>query len=180
MKKECQVQKKTNKKQILNSSFVLCPVCKKQDFNVIQSLDEIPYFGEVLETFAQCGSCKYKTYDILPLAEKKFPKQQKIKISEKNLCARVVKGKYCEIQIPEIGLTVEPGPDSEAYISNVEGVLDRMIFALKSMKSVKPESKKEIDEKIEMLQQAKQGKKAITLVFKDEQGQSAIIKEKVK
>lgn len=175
-KKECRVQKTSNKK-IINSSFILCPVCGKQDFNVIQSLDEIPYFGEVLETFAQCNSCKYKTYDLLPLAGKKFPKSQKTKISIKTMNKRVVKGKYCEIQIPEIGLSVEPGPDSEAYISNVEGVLDRMISALNSIKAVRPESKKEIDEKIKILESAKNGKKELTLIFKDAQGQSAIIDE---
>ncbi len=174
------MKKKQKSKVIFNPSLLNCPVCNKHGFSVQQVLDNIPYFGEVLETFASCKFCGYKTHDILPLSEKGYPKKQKIAISSKKaLEVRVVKNRYCSIEIPEIGLKIKPGPESEAYISNVEGVIDRIIYSLKTISVVKKEKQKEIEKEINKLEKAKQGKLKITLIFNDPTGQSAILIKRI-
>ena len=175
--------KKKNQKseEILTSSLIICPVCNKKTFSVKQRLDKISYFGEVLETFAFCSNCNYKANDILPLGEKKYSIEQKIIVSNKKaLETRIVKNKYCAIKIPELGINIEPGPNSEAYISNIEGVIDRIIDSLKSIAVVKPKSKEKIQDKINKLNKTKSEKLKITIIFKDPTGQSAILSETVK
>ena len=169
--------KKLKKSKILGSSLIICPVCGKRGFTVKQVLDEIPYFGEVLETFASCKYCGYKAHDILPLSEKKYPKTQEIKVSKlRDLEIRVVKGKYCSIEIPEIGLKVKPGPESESYISNIEGIIDRLISSLRKIAVVRKDKREAIEKEISKLEKAKEGKFKLTIVFKDATGQSAILK----
>ncbi len=170
------MKKKLNNKKTSNSFFFNCPACNKKGFSVEQRIDTIPYLGEVLETFAKCKYCKYKTHDILPLTEKDYPKKHKIKISkQKDLERRVIKGKYCTIKVPEIELEIDPGPGSESYISNLEGVIDRIIYSLKRIKKLKKEEKK-IDKKIKLLESAKNQKKEITIIFEDPTRQSVVLK----
>ena len=172
------MKKQKKSKQIFNYFFIKCPVCGRKGFSVRQVLNDIPYFGEVLETFANCKFCGYKTYDILPLGEKKYPKVQEITVhGKKELSLRVVKGKYCSIEIPEIGLKIKPGPNSEAYISNVEGVIDRIIEAFEKISVVKKEKEKEVKSKIKKIKSAKMGKEKIKIKFIDPTGQSAIIRK---
>jgi len=172
------VKKLKKNKQILSSFLITCPVCGKKGFSVKQVLDDIPYFGEVLETFASCKFCGYKAHDILPLGENKYPKKQEVFVSsKKELSIRVVKSKYCSIEIPEVGLKIQPGPESESYISNIEGVIDRIIDSLKTISVVKHEKKKDIEEEISKLEKAKEGKSKITIIFRDPTGQSAIIRK---
>jgi zinc finger protein len=167
-------------KHFESSLFISCPVCGKKGFELVQRTDVIPYFGEVLETFASCNSCKYKTSDILPLETKRAPKHQEYKISKlKDLELRVVKSKLCTIIIPEIGLRIEPGPGSEAFISNVEGLIDRIIEAVNAMDVTLPDKKESIKETVSKLKKMKDGKLKFTLIFEDENGQSAISNCKV-
>lgn len=162
------------------SSFLIsCPVCKEKTFTVMQRLDNIPYFGEVLETFASCSNCKYKTSDVLPVEEKKAPALHKKAVSkEAHLSLRLVKSKNATVEIPEIGLTIEPGPDSEAFITNIEGMLDRIIDTVAGFKINHPEKKSEIDKTLADLQKMKKAKKKFTLIIRDKSGQSAILDEK--
>ena len=43
-----------------------------------------------------------------------------------DLDARVIRSSSGTLRIPELGVDIEPGFASESYISNVEGVLDRV------------------------------------------------------
>ena len=169
---------KEKRRNNFHSSFLIdCPACGKRKFDVIQRLDKIPFFGEVLETFASCDNCKYKTSDILPLEEKNAPHKQELKVgSESDLKVRIVKSKQCTIEIPEIGLTIEPGPGSEAYVTNVEGLLHRIEETTEKMKIIHPNKAKEIDVVLEKLKKMADAKIPFTLIFRDKSGQSLIIK----
>ena len=168
--------KNQKSRKIFNPSLLDCPVCGKRGFSIYQIVEDIPYFGEVLETFAHCKFCGYKTYDILLLGKQRYPKKQKVIISsEKDLSKRIVKSKYCSIKIPEINLKISPGSNSEAYISNVEGLLNRTIESLKSIASVKPEKENDIKKEIKKLEKAKSGNFKITILLDDPTGQSSIV-----
>jgi zinc finger protein len=147
----------------------------------MQRIDHIPYFGEVLETFASCSNCKYKSSDVLPVEEKKAAALHKKAVSkESHLSLRLVKSKNATIEIPEIGLLIEPGPDSEAFITNIEGMIDRIIDIVAGFKAHHPKKSKEIDKTLKALEQMKKAKKKFTLIIRDKSGQSAILDEDLK
>ena len=87
------------------------------------------------------------------------------------------------IRIPELGIDVEPGPASEAYISNVEGVLqkvrDIVVFATKSAMDAGAEENVRRGECIlERIGRAMEGEGPLTLILEDPLGNSAIVSEK--
>ena len=87
--------KKQSEFKIISSSIIICPVCSKKKFKVTQREDSIPHFGNVLETFASCDACGYKTSDILPL-DTHEPIEQKIEVkNESDLKLRFIKSKNC-------------------------------------------------------------------------------------
>ena len=46
--------------------------------------------------------------------------------TEDDLAIRVVRSMSASIEIPELGVRIDPGPACQGFVSNVEGVLDRI------------------------------------------------------
>jgi len=98
-----------------------------------------------------------------------------------DLSVRVIRAETCRIEIPELGVTIEPGSASEGFITNVEGVLSRiekvigmtMSWALGDGDEKKIQQIEEIFERIDAV---KKGEFVITLILEDETGNSAILK----
>lgn len=88
--------------------------------------DTIPYFGDIMYTTANCENCTFRFADTIILSGKE-PAGYSLSIrSEDDLNARVIRSTSGTILIEEFGIMVEPGPISESYITNVEGVLHRI------------------------------------------------------
>jgi zinc finger protein len=85
------------------------------------------------------------------------------------------------VHIPEWGLDIEPGPASEAYISNVEGLLDRIetIVMMARKWAEKDEEVRRADELLCEMDAAREGKASFTLIIEDPLGNSAIVDENV-
>jgi zinc finger protein len=160
--------------------FADCPICKaSQKLEVTTKTEKIPYFGEIMESTLLCHECGYKHADTI-CVEKKEPVKYTLTVEKENLNARVVKSQSSTITIPEIGLKVEPGPQSQGYVSNVEGVLDRFEKAVKTALSWAEDEqvKKNAVIILEDIAKVKEGKKEVTLVVEDPFGHSSIMQEK--
>ena len=97
--------------------FSDCPICKaRQKMEVTTKTEKIPYFGEIMESTLLCHECGYKHADTICI-EKKDPVKYVLLIGKDNLNARVVKSQSTTMTIPELGLKVEPGPQSQGYVS---------------------------------------------------------------
>ncbi|ENN95726.1 hypothetical protein J422_06214 [Methanocaldococcus villosus KIN24-T80] len=159
-----------------------CPVCgAKNSFVIITNQFEIPYFGPVLETTMICEKCNFKRSDVFPL-EVREPKRYKLTIKdERDLCKRVVRSSSGYIEIPELGVEITPGPLAEGFVSNVEGVLERVNNILDTLYrwADSEEQKKRIEEIKEKIKRIKEGKEKATLILTDPLGHSAIIGEGV-
>ncbi|HIQ39411.1 MAG TPA: ZPR1 zinc finger domain-containing protein [Methanothermococcus okinawensis] len=163
-------------------NIIDCPICGgKNTFKIFSNQLDIPYFGKVMETTMICDRCKYRKSDIIPL-EVKEPKRYILRVSgEEDLNKRVVRSSTGYIKIPEWGFEVRPGPASEGYISNVEGVLNRLEDSLKMLlKWVDGEEKRKGEEILKRIEDVKKGKENITLIIEDPLGHSAIIGDSVK
>ncbi|ADG13202.1 ZPR1 zinc finger domain-containing protein [Methanocaldococcus infernus] len=166
----------------MEESRLDCPVCKgKGTLKVINNKINIPYFGEVLETTMICENCGFRRCDIFPL-EVREPSRYKLKVKgEKDLCKRVIRSSTGYIEIPELGVEITPGPLAEGFVSNVEGVLDRVDNILQTLiRWAETEEQKEKAEKLrERIEKVKKGEEEVTLVLTDPLGHSAIIGEGV-
>jgi zinc finger protein len=93
----------------------------------------------------------------------------------------VVRSQSATVIIPEVGIKVEPGPKSEGYVTNVEGVLTRFESAVKKALNLFEDEESQINAKkaLDHLQELKKGNGTATLIILDPFGQSNVVSENV-
>ena len=167
--------------ETINEMIIKCPACGIEGVaKSIMKEIEIPHFGKVMETTIQCPSCGFKHSDIIAL-EQNDPAKYVLEINKNNLSVRVVRSQSATVIIPEIGVKVEPGPKSEGYVTNVEGVLARFESAVKKALTLfdDAESQKNAKNTLNQIQELKKGNGTATLIILDPFGQSNIVSENV-
>ncbi len=141
---------------------------------------DIPYFGRVYLFSMSCSACKFFKADV-ESAETKEPMRCTFEVqNEKDLSVRVVKGSEAIIKIPQLKMEVTPGPASNGYITNVEGVINRF------EKIVQDERDNEEDEGVrkkaklllKKIWKVKLGEVPLKIIIEDPSGNSAIISER--
>lgn len=157
-----------------------CPVCGQKTLMYHAEEMDIPNFGKCLETTIICKSCGYRHSDVMML-ETHEPLRYEMEIqSEEDLNARVIRSTSGTITIPEIGAKMEPGPYSEAFISNVEGVLNRFVSILLQLLHTYPSKRDEILDVLRKIGYIRHGRMRATFIIDDPFGNSAIISKKAK
>lgn len=159
-----------------------CPACGKDTLTLIEDATEVPYFGKVYLFSMKCSSCDYNVSDI-EAEEKKDPSRYTIEInSEKDMNIRVVKSSFATIKIPALKITITPGPISVGYVSNIEGLLDRIKKVLEEQRDFTEEdsAKKTAKNLLKKLWKVKLGDIPIKIIIEDPSGNSAIISDKAK
>ena len=159
-----------------------CPVCGgKNTATYTTQTHELAYFGEIVESTIQCERCGFRHNDIIT-TEQKDPAKHSLIISKKNLDSRVVRSQSATVSLPEIGIKVEPGPKSEGYISNVEGVLIRFRDATERALNMFTDAKsKENGKKVlENINKVLDGEMETLLLIEDPFGQSKIMDVRAK
>lgn len=141
---------------------------------------DLPYLGESLETMLRCEACGYRHVDFV-LTQHNDPLRHSYLIEkEDDMMVRVVRSASGTIRIPELGIDIEPGMASEAFITNIEGILMRIEKVLSQLHH--DAESDEVRTKVETLQQTlldmRTGKAApATLVLEDPFGNSGIISD---
>jgi zinc finger protein len=137
---------------------------------------EVEEFGPVLLQVATCKNCAYKRTDITTLSTRE-PIVLTAKINSlDDLNIRVIKSGTATISIPEFRATITPGPYSEGYISNVEGVLGKIEDALTFMLgSANRKTLQKGNVILNKMRAAREKKPNFTFVVKDPLGNSALI-----
>ena len=85
------------------------------------------------------------------------------------------------VSIPEIGVKVEPGPKSEGYVTNVEGILTRFEDAVeKALNLFDDDASQENGKKtLNEIKELKKGNGTATLIILDPFGQSNVVSDSV-
>jgi zinc finger protein len=161
---------------ILNVTKSICPLCGKEIVtNWVQ--DNIPFFGEVMHITSMC-ECGFRFTDTLILAQHKPVHYEMAVRTRDDIDARVVRSTSGTIRIPELGVDMEPGPASESFISNIEGVLDRVANILEMVVRWNEDDKTQrAEELLSNIEKIKAGEFGITVIIEDPLGNSAIISE---
>ena len=85
------------------------------------------------------------------------------------------------VKIPELGVQIDPGPACQGFVTNIEGVLDRIEDVVQSaLLWTEDEEKKNAYVLLERITQARSGTFPFTLILDDPSGNSAIVSEKAK
>ncbi len=159
--------------------MIFCPACGKE-LNVITAIYDTPYFGKILLTSINC-QCGFKHSDSFS-AQIRDPVRFKLEISKKTLFSKIVRSASGTIRIPELGLAMEPGPASQGFITNVEGVLIRFQEIVEMAKRWNSDNQKAVERCeliLDRLKNAIEGNENLTLILEDPYGNSAIIDDGV-
>ena len=156
-----------------------CPSCKDGKIDIFKSIYDLPDGDKMLILKFECNICNFHKNDIIPLTTNMEAGIMTLKITnEEDLKSKIYRSPAGKLEIPELELMVEPGPRADFYYTNVQGILFRFENAvsiyLNNLEKDDTE-KSEIDELLENLNQAIEGKFRFTLRITDPEGGSYII-----
>ncbi|MBS3115883.1 ZPR1 zinc finger domain-containing protein [Candidatus Woesearchaeota archaeon] len=156
----------------------MCPFCNQKTLTLMESKIEVPYFGEVFMFSMSCSNCHYHKADI-EAAEPKDPTRYTLEVSsEEDMKIRIVKASSATIKIPNL-MSIEPGEAANGYVTNVEGILNRMKHALEIAKETDEEEDAEKARNLlKKINKVIFGSEKIKIIIEDPTGNSAIISDK--
>jgi len=156
-----------------------CPTCGREIEYCYQT-ENIPYFSDILIISASCPDCGFRFTDTQMLKQEPPARYELAVQGPEDLSVRVMRSMQASIGIPELGVRIDPGPKCDGFVSNVEGVLDRIDGVLDSVllwADDEDERHKAVELK-EKIALAKSGKFPFTLVIEDPSGNSTIVSDR--
>ncbi|MBI4980928.1 ZPR1 zinc finger domain-containing protein [Candidatus Woesearchaeota archaeon] len=158
----------------------LCPACGENKSILREDEVDIPHFGKVYVLTLECEACGYKKSDLEP-AEEKEPCRFTFELeSDVDLNVKVVKSGEATLKIPHI-ITIEPGVASDGYITNIEGLLEKVKKMIESSVDAEEDDDDAVKKSknlIKKLNRALAGQEKLKIIIEDPTGHSAIISDK--
>ena len=156
-----------------------CPACGNE-IRIVHHRLEIPHFPDLLLVAIACEACGYRHTDTIILGEGD-PVRWTVRVEEPgDLAIRVARSTTGKIEIPELGLRVEPGTACEGFVTNIEGVLARFEQALGAVLA-NPESEDERAAALRMMETIAAAREVafpFTVILDDPAGNSALVSKK--
>lgn len=156
-----------------------CPMCRENTLTLTERETEVPYFGKLAMFSMSCSSCKFHKADVETL-EPQEPCKYTFEISgEEDMNVRVIKSSQATVKIPHIS-TITPGPVSQGYISNIEGILNRVKHEIEVLRETEEdeEAKQKAKNMLKKLQKIMWGQEKQKIIIEDPSGNSAIISDR--
>ena len=157
-----------------------CAFCGENKLTLREDEVEIPFFGRVFVLSMDCSGCGYRKADVEP-AEKKEPCRYTLEVtSDADLNIKIIKSAEATVKIPRV-ITIESGPASEGYITNVEGLLEKVKAMIQSAADAEeddPAAKSKGKNLIKKLNKVLVGREPLKIIIEDPSGHSAIISDK--
>ncbi|MBN1385449.1 ZPR1 zinc finger domain-containing protein [Candidatus Woesearchaeota archaeon] len=156
-----------------------CSMCNKDTLTLTEAEREIPYFGKVYIFSMSCSSCNYHMADV-ESAEQNEPVRFTIEVDcEEDMKIRVVKSSQATIKIPHVA-TITPGTASNGYVTNIEGILNRIKVQTESLRdnAEDDEERRKAKNLVKKLMDVMWGREKLKIILEDPSGNSAIISEK--
>ncbi len=157
-----------------------CAFCGENKLSLREEEVEIPFFGRVFVLSMECSGCGYRKADVEP-AEQKEPCRYTLEVtSDADLNIKIIKSAEATVKIPRV-MTIESGPASEGYITNVEGLLEKVKSMIQSAADAEeddPAAKTKAKNLIKKLNKVLVGREPLKIIIEDPSGHSAIISDK--
>ncbi len=156
---------------------IRCPICNKSGLEVKSTLYSVPYFNQLAMFMIRCPHCNFTHNDVFT-TEQRAPSRWTLLVNSEDLLrARVVRSSSGTIRLPDFGISIEPGPNADSFITNVEGVLQRTrpVVETAIRFAELPEEKARGAEILVLIDRAIEGEMDFTIVIEDPAGVSAIL-----
>jgi len=156
-----------------------CAFCGENKLTLREDEAEIPFFGRVFVLSMECTGCGYRKADVEP-AEQKEPCRYTLDVtSDADLNIKIIKSAEATVKIPRV-ITIESGPASEGYITNVEGLLEKVKAMIQSAGEAEEDDSAKTKAKnlIKKLNKVLVGREPLKIIIEDPSGHSAIISDK--
>ncbi|MFO7966844.1 MAG: ZPR1 zinc finger domain-containing protein [Archaeoglobaceae archaeon] len=154
-----------------------CPACGSE-LNLMTDTYYAPHFGELFLSSASC-QCGFRQTDSFSLDVNEAVRY-KIEIREDNLSTKVIRSTSGTVRIPEIGIDLEPGPASQGFITNLEGVLRKMESVIQTARGWNSDNQKKVEKCdwiLDQIYETIDGDITLTLVLEDPLGNSVVDSE---
>ena len=159
--------------------YEVCPLCHEKTLVLTERDTEVPYFGKVMMFSMTCSNCKYHKADI-EAVDLKEPCKYEFEISsEEDMKVRVVKSAEATFKIPHI-VTITPGPAAQGFVTNIEGILNRVKHQVESLKESEEDEddKKKARNMLKKIMNITSGHEKQKIIIEDPSGNSAIISDR--
>jgi len=156
-----------------------CPFCNKKTLTLRESTTEVPHFGKAFLFSLHCSSCNSKQSDIE--LEKKEPSKYTLTIStEKDLQIKIAKSATASLKLPNFRLSMDPGPSSEGFITNIESIINKFYKVIEEQRDLSEDKdeRKKAKNLLKKLWKAKTGSLEFKIILEDPNGNSAILSDK--
>ncbi|MBI1935360.1 ZPR1 zinc finger domain-containing protein [Candidatus Woesearchaeota archaeon] len=156
-----------------------CPLCNERTLILAEREVEVPYFGKVYLFSMTCNNCKYHKADVESTEQKEPVKYEFDISSEDDMKVRIVKSSEATVKLPHLA-SISPGPAAQGYVSNIEGILNRVKYQIESAKEMEEDEdgKKNAKNLLKKITRIKWGQERQKLIIEDPSGNSAIISDK--
>ena len=157
----------------------ICPVCHKNSLILKEIETDLPNFGKAFIYTMECNACKFYKSD-LEIKKQDHGVIYSLDVnSEKDLSIKIAKSSTAKVKIGRI-MTTEPGPVSQGFITNIEGLLKRAKHTLQqSYDSEEDKSKKKkLKNMLKKISNVILGRDKITITIEDPNGNSVILSKK--
>ncbi len=156
-----------------------CPMCGKKELTLTEAQSEVPFFGKIFVFSMHCSACHYHKADV-EAAEQKEAARFTFEVSGKDdLSVRVIRSSEGIIKIPHVG-SLEPGPNAEGFVTNIEGVIEKFKKMIETLRdsAEDDEDKKKAKNLLKKLQNVLWGSEKLKIIIEDPTGNSAIVSDK--
>jgi zinc finger protein len=154
-----------------------CPTCDNDDAKLVSHLLDIPFYKDFMMLNLNCRQCGYRSSDFYNLDSKGYTRYEYLVDSSTDDTTKIVRAKGGIVNIPELGIKIEPVNEPVSWIRNVEGVLRDMRKKLILLVN-DPENatmKKHAIERLELLDEMLNYQIPFTLIVEDPDGNSLIL-----
>ncbi len=157
-----------------------CPFCNEKTLTLTETERDIAFFGICNIFSMDCSSCNYHKADVEKAEENGEPVKYTLDITEEaDMKIRVIKSSNATVKIAYIG-SIEPGETANGYITNVEGVFNRIKNQIEHLKDAAEDDaeKTKAKNQLKKITKIMWGQEKGQLVIEDPSGNSAIISPK--
>jgi len=156
-----------------------CIVCgMRMVENTVVNL-QLPHLGAAMQTTYVCRNCGYRHADMIMLENRGALRYVAFVERESDLSMKVIRSNSGTIRIPELGVDIEPGMASESFITNAEGVLDRIEEVVSALRTEEEVTEK-CDRLLERIDRMRRSSEPFHIIVEDPYGNSAILGENVR